>query len=164
MSEPFKTCSCGRVYKTRAEWDEQPGWIGSSRSGVSARRYYDHDGSLVEQRVCNCGSHITAMLVPCLDVEDLRKAVLAIDSMREDFNTEYSAQELLRLVTICWLSGWDILPDRWTKQQVARALESGAAPRWSDDERHALDVSDCPCRGCVVERACSQSKQEESDA
>lgn len=172
MNEPFYKCACGEIYETREEWDKLQDFVVVGVSGGERyKRYYDHDGALVEQRLCVCGSHVTATLVPCLNVEQLRRAVKAIDTMREGFNTEYSAQELLRLVTICWGSNWDILPDEWTREQVARALESGAVPGWTesvaDGMYHAMGVSDCPCGDCrrrrrkedeeVVEEAVSET-------
>lgn len=141
---PFKKCACGRVYVTRAEWETLP----------DVKTFEGVDGALCEMRRCHCGSHITAALVEPLDASDLRRAVRVIDSMRESFNDEYTAHELLRLVKVCWMGEWDVTPDEWTTEQCANALVSGTIPRFEEtrDGLHALGVADCRCRGCRRDR------------
>lgn len=143
QAEPFKRCGCGRVYATRDEWATLP----------DAKIFEGADGALCEQRRCACDSHITATLVPAMSVSDLRRAVRVIDGQRESFNDEYTATEMLRLIQVCWASGWDVTPDEWTAEQCAAALAYGTAPRFEHasgtfDGLHALGVSDCRCRGC----------------
>lgn len=141
----FKKCACGRVYPTRIVWEQLP----------DSKIYTDDQGALVEQRRCYCGSHITAALVPAMNVEELRRAVRVIDGMRESFNQEYTAPELLRLAKVCWMGEWDVTPDDWTGQQVGLALSEGRIPHFVEtrDGLHAVGVTDCFCRGCREKRA-----------
>jgi hypothetical protein len=87
--------------------------------------------------------------------EVLRRAVKLVDSCREDFNIEYTSEELIRLAKICWLSAWDILPDNWTQEQIDRALAYDTIPEWEElpTGLHAKNVSDCYCRRCNQARA-----------
>jgi hypothetical protein len=140
---PFKTCGCGRKYD-RPAWDALP----------DRKTYDDGTGALLEQRSCPCFSSIVVTLVEATTVDDLRRAVKIIDYMNESFNQEYTGQELLRLIKVCWSSGWDVTPDEWTPRQVARALEDGTPPTFEEGSGglHALDVDDCFCRGCRANR------------
>lgn len=135
----MKRCACGRTH-TAESWRTLP----------DRTVYEGEDGSLNESRLCPCQSHITIVLIPPLSVDELRTAVRIIDAMHETFNQAYTAQELLRLVRVCWSSGWDILPDQWTTEQCGAALVDGTAPRFEETKHglHALGVSDCSCYGC----------------
>lgn len=67
--------------------------------------------------------------------ELLRKAVNILNYCRESFNDQFSAEELLKLVTIHLQSGWDFLPDEWTDRQINEALTHNRIPQWDDNER-----------------------------
>ena len=136
-----KTCGCGRAYTVGGDWEQLAG----------KKVYSDDTGALCEQRVCaGCMSHITIERVRAMTTEELRRAVRVIDRMRESFNQEYTAQELLRLMVVCWACDWDVLPDEWTAQQCGEALAHGAVPRFAETSGglHALGVTDCRCRAC----------------
>lgn len=140
-----KTCGCGRVYTIGGDWENL----------ADKKIYSDDTGALCETRICAvCSSHITIDRVRAMTVEELRRAMRVIDMMHEGFNQEYTAQELLRLMVVCWASGWDVLPDEWTTQQCGEALAFGTAPRFEERPGglHALGVSDCRCRACKRER------------
>lgn len=93
--------------------------------------------------------------------EQLRRAVNLLDSNKEDFNEEYTAEELLKIVRACWLSEWDVMPDEWTQSQVEAAIAHGTPPQFEElaTGLHAVGVKDCYCRRCQKERA-SQSRAE----
>ena len=136
-----KKCGCGREYVVGGSWEELEG----------KHVYNDGTGALCEQRICSgCSSHLTIERVRAATVEELRRAVRIIDMMRESFNEKYTAQELVRLMVVCWSGDWDVLPDDWTAQQCGDALAFGSVPRFEESPSgfHALDVEDCRCRRC----------------
>jgi hypothetical protein len=143
-----KACSCGRTYNLEAGGD----WARLDDPKI----YTDDEGALCEQRTCaGCRSTLTIERVPALTVDELRKAVRTIDWMRESFNDKFTAQELLRLITVARECEWDLMPDQWTAAQCAEALAFGTVPRFEerpDGSLHALGVSDCHCRSCRRER------------
>lgn len=140
VTEPFKRCACGRVYATRVDWECLP----------HVKRSENVDGSLSEQRYCPCESNVTVWLVAPMLGTELRRAARMIELMPLSFVEQYTAQELLRLMTVCWASDWDVLPDDWTGKQVARALLDGAVPQFEATPYglHALNVDDCMCGQC----------------
>lgn len=152
---PVKKCGCGRAYQTRADWERLP----------DAKTYEDGQGALCEQRLCPCGSHITVHLVAPMSIEELRRAVSVIDMMHEAFNEAYTAQELLRLVQVCWVSGWDVLPDEWTSAQIGEALDLGRPPRFEERPHglHALGIGDCACRDCREQRRRQKTEPPEAE-
>lgn len=66
--------------------------------------------------------------------EDLRAVVNVLNACVESFNDRYTAEELLTIVRMLRAAEWDILPDRWTRRQVKRALR-GIVPTWSRNQR-----------------------------
>lgn len=66
-------------------------------------------------------------------IEELRRAVNLFGNTREDFNTDYTAEELIKIYRAYKASGWDITPDEWTQKQVDHALRKGRAPSWDDN-------------------------------
>ena len=119
MKTPFKRCGCGREYATREIWDTLP----------DSKIYDAGDGSLVDQRRCTCGSHVTAALVEPLTLDQLRRALIVIEDFSPNFSRHFTAAELLRLVTVYWTSDGAPPPDAWTEGEIAGALFEGRAPR-----------------------------------
>lgn len=147
VTTPFHHCGCGWRVGDREEWRALP----------DRKTLVNNEGDLIEHRRCPaCGSTMTVALLPALSAEELRRAVRIVDSMSESFNRQYTALELMFLVRACWLSEWDITPDCWTPQQVARALLDGEVPRFESDGDHAVGVTDCPCRSCKSGKAATE--------
>jgi hypothetical protein len=96
--------------------------------------------------------------------DQIRRMTNTINMCKEDFNQEYSAEELMKIVRACWLSEWDILPDQWTQQQIDAALEHGTPPEFEELPTgiHAKNVTDCYCRKCVRDRSTVVVTQEAS--
>lgn len=67
-------------------------------------------------------------------MNQLRRAVRALDNCREDFLDRFTAIQLLRLHRMWVASDWGIAPDTWEARQVAEALR-GVPPRFDDSER-----------------------------
>jgi hypothetical protein len=64
-------------------------------------------------------------------IDELRETVAAFDGVRESFNQEYTARQLL-LIRRAWLQcEWDFSPDQWKSWQVNEAL-AGFVPQWDD--------------------------------
>ena len=63
-------------------------------------------------------------------IELLRYAVKLLDDCREDFNTRYSAAELLRMAEAMPRLEWDMWPDQWDQRQIREFLEGGHIPDW----------------------------------
>lgn len=137
----FKSCACGVSYVTREDWEALPG---ERRECV--------DGRLLDERMCACGSHLTVTIVEPITLAELRSAVDVIDGMAGYFAELYTANEMLRLVRCCWLSGWQVTPKDLTAMQRENATRDGAVPRFSYSAKgdlHALGVDDCRCGACL---------------
>lgn len=151
MDEAFKTCGCGRKFDRQA-WEALP----------DSKIYHAADGGLNDQRRCECGSHITAALIPAMKADDLERASRLVNRLNRAFVRLYSAQELLHLCSVTWLArkreqqrhgdhGWSLDPDEWTSQQLSAALERGVLPEFTETiegEFHAVGVTDCVCGDC----------------
>ena len=67
-------------------------------------------------------------------IDFLRLLVKAFNGCSEDFNQQFTVEELIQIRRMWLQSGWDIYPDKWEAFQVMEALE-GKVPRWDDNER-----------------------------
>ena len=87
-------------------------------------------------------------------IDILRRSTRILSFCNETFNQQWSAEELLKIATAALLGEWDVLPDRWSEQQVRAAIEHGTAPKFEETEYglHSLDVTDCGCSKCWVQR------------
>lgn len=66
--------------------------------------------------------------------EELRLIVRNLDTCRESFNDQHTADELLQIGRMWLASDFDISPDHWTPRQVREALK-GRPPTWDANER-----------------------------
>lgn len=72
-------------------------------------------------------------------IEELRKIVAFYSWQCEDFNTEFTIAQLIKLYRIHQQTGWDIYPDRWSDWQINAALNRDIIPQWETDETTPLD-------------------------
>jgi hypothetical protein len=70
-------------------------------------------------------------------IDVLRRAVRILNDNNEEFNQQYTPDQLLRIVEALMRSTHDIMPDQWTDKQVRHAIYNGFAPTW-DDEGNAV--------------------------
>jgi len=69
-------------------------------------------------------------------IDELRDLVTAFNACREDFNTEFTTEQLLQLWRMWLATEADVYPDEWTAAQVTAAL-AGVVPRW-DAQEHPI--------------------------
>lgn len=102
--------------------------------------------------------------------DKIRCASRVIDCMSEDFVQSQKAVDLLKLVVAYWACGWDVMPDKWTKEQIKETLDFDYPPRFDEirfDDLdggtkttiHALGVSDCPCPRCQIQKHNRESER-----
>lgn len=65
-------------------------------------------------------------------IDELRETVEAFNSVRESFNQQYTARQLLSIRRAWVQCEWDYMPDQWKLWQVNEAL-AGFVPQWSGD-------------------------------
>ena len=75
-------------------------------------------------------------------IEQLRRAVAALNVCRESFLDLFTPAELLAIHHAWIASEWDFRPDEWTHAQVRAALGHGESPRWDEHERPLPPVRD----------------------
>lgn len=66
-------------------------------------------------------------------IEELRSAVRLFNDVREDWNDQYTAEQLISIARAMRASKWDIYPDQWEERQVSEALQ-GTVPDWEEDD------------------------------
>lgn len=86
-----------------------------------------------------------------LGIDELRRAVRLFGNCNETFNTEHTAENLLKIYRAYHACGWDITPDDWTPEQVMGAT-IGMVPEFAESKLghgyHAVGVNDCTCGDC----------------
>lgn len=70
---------------------------------------------------------------PETGMDQLRRLVGSFDSCNEDFNCQWTPEQLLQIQRMWDASAWDIYPDDWTTEQLGDALV-GIPPRWTHNE------------------------------
>jgi len=65
-------------------------------------------------------------------IEFMRRAVRALGNCNESFLEQYSVDELRAIVRAWDACGWDFPPDRWSKNQVRKAIR-GRVPKFRED-------------------------------
>ncbi len=65
-------------------------------------------------------------------MEELRLLVNNFNYAPKEFNDRFTAEQLLQIQRMWWVSDWDVFPDQWDERQVQEALK-GIVPQWDDD-------------------------------
>jgi hypothetical protein len=67
-------------------------------------------------------------------VDQLRLAVSILNANDESVNQRFTAEELLRIVEASLASGWDIMPDQWSRKQLEAAAKNGTVPTFTEEQ------------------------------
>lgn len=65
-------------------------------------------------------------------IELIRLAEMVFSKCTETFNQRFTTLQLLLIIKAYQKSYWDILPDRWTDEQLAEAVRYGIVPAWEE--------------------------------
>lgn len=139
---PVHCEKCGMIYDDKESWQKLK-WVGFM-GDVEER---------LELRNCPCGtthSRKAPLAVQSFGLDELRRATRLFERTSLYVVDSCTVEELLNIARACWASDWDLFPDQWSKEQVARAALNAEPPRFEERRGwiHALDVTDCNCRAC----------------